>query len=188
MGLDMTVYAVDFDVPKLDYDVGNPRLDDDDYWDSLPEATDPQWYKDGVEELYYWRMHADLHGFISNLYEYKGGLEMLHGFMDMTGFRLDEEDLDAIEQALLGSGLPFTNGAYFRADKHTKHGAGWYDNRLVTRPVELVSIDAMYSGANICAECHSQWAPFWRESTLEFLDKARQALSNGKKLIYRASW
>lgn len=62
------------------------------------------------EELYYWRKHHDLHGWMENLYRGKGG--------DAESFNcipveLTLDDLDDLQQALLDDNLPRTQGFFF---------------------------------------------------------------------------
>ena len=62
------------------------------------------------EELYYWRKHHDLHGWMENLYRGKGG--------DAESFncipvQLTLDDLDDLQQAILDDNLPRTSGFFF---------------------------------------------------------------------------
>jgi len=63
-----------------------------------------------AESLYYWRKHPNLHGWMEALYRAKGG-----GCDDfnLAPVRIDEADLDALEEAVIGNGLPFTTGFFF---------------------------------------------------------------------------
>lgn len=63
-----------------------------------------------VEEIYYWRKHPDLHGWMEALYRQKGGAEEA---FNCTPVRLREADLDALEVAVRGQQLPLTRGYFF---------------------------------------------------------------------------
>lgn len=60
-------------------------------------------------EIHYWRKHHDLHGWMENLYMEKGGQEEFN----CKPVRLTEEDLDQLEQDILGNNLPETTGFFF---------------------------------------------------------------------------
>ena len=60
-------------------------------------------------ELFYWRKHHDLHGWMKNLYESKGGD---HEF-NCIPVRLTLEDLASLEQDLMANKLPTTIGFFF---------------------------------------------------------------------------
>lgn len=61
------------------------------------------------DELYYWRKHHDLHGFMENLYRRNGGVKTFN----CERVRLTEEDLDELEETLLQNNLPETTGFFF---------------------------------------------------------------------------
>lgn len=75
------------------------------------------------EELAYWRKHPNLQGWMENLWESKGkpGLPEDHT-SDMMGdfncipVELNSDDLDDLEDAVRGSGLPSTTGFFFGSD------------------------------------------------------------------------
>jgi hypothetical protein len=81
------------------------------------------------EELAYWRKHPNLQGWMQNLWENKGrpGLtednsgNMLGDF-NCIPVELNKEDLDDLEDAIHGSGLPDTVGFFFgsNSDDHYK--------------------------------------------------------------------
>lgn len=62
------------------------------------------------EELFYWRKHHDLHGWMENLYRNKGGTEESFNCIPV---RLTMEDLDRLEKDVLGYELPETTGFFF---------------------------------------------------------------------------
>jgi hypothetical protein len=62
------------------------------------------------EEIHYWRKHPNLHGWMQNLYDAKGGTSP-----DFNGdcVTLDSEDLDNLEQDIKDGNLPDTSGFFF---------------------------------------------------------------------------
>ena len=75
------------------------------------------------EELAYWRKHPNLQGWMENLWESKGrpGRREDEDGMGMSEFNcipleLTREDLDDLEDAVSGSGLPETVGFFFGSD------------------------------------------------------------------------
>lgn len=76
------------------------------------------------EELAYWRKHPNLQGWMENLWEAKGkpGLDDANmGGNGMSDFNcipleLNSDDLDDLEDAVRGSGLPSTVGFFFGDD------------------------------------------------------------------------
>ena len=92
MGLDMYAYAVD---PK--------ECENFDEFSCKFKGE----YK--PDEIYYWRKHHDLHGWMENLYRSKGGLEEFNCQKVM----LTVDDLNELEKALISKGLPSTTGFFF---------------------------------------------------------------------------
>ena len=90
MGLDMYAFTTNFK-PKTPVDF---RIADD-------VAT---------KELYYWRKHPNLHGWMEQLYRSKGGVNS-----DFNGdtVTLTLADLDALEAAVRENQLPETTGFFF---------------------------------------------------------------------------
>ena len=62
-----------------------------------------------VEELAYWRKHPHLQGFMEHLYAEKGG----EGEFNCVDVELTLEDIDDLETAVKGGGLPETGGFFF---------------------------------------------------------------------------
>jgi hypothetical protein len=95
-------------------------------------------------ELHYWRKHPNLHGWIQNLYDAKGGTSS-----DFNGdcVILDSEDLDNLEEDIKGGNLPDTSGFFF--------GQSDPDSDL---------------------------------DDLEFVQKARNEIANGKTVYYTSWW
>lgn len=92
MGLDMFAYAVNLEDAIGDFDIAKDE-------DRVMKT----------EELYYWRKHHDLHGWMEALYRKKGG----QGEFNCCALRLTEEDLDALESDVTRQLLPETTGFFF---------------------------------------------------------------------------
>lgn len=63
-----------------------------------------------VRELHYWRKHPNLHGWMQKLYYEKGGKAESFNCVPVV---LSTEDLDRLETAIRGKGLPHTAGFFF---------------------------------------------------------------------------
>ena len=63
-----------------------------------------------VTEMYYWRKHHDLHGWMERLYYKKGGEA---SSFNCVPIRLTEEDLLALELDIKSNHLPATTGFFF---------------------------------------------------------------------------
>ena len=87
MGLDMYAGVTDQDIPAVDF--GEPK----------------SW-----SELYYWRKHPNLHGWMEQLYRSKGGEAEQ---FNCVAVRIDPCDLDALELAINDNRLPQTHGFFF---------------------------------------------------------------------------
>ena len=94
MGLDMFVWRV----------AANDAIDD------LTIRSEEDGRERELEEVFYWRKHHDLHGWMENLYRDKGG--KCESF-NCVPVRLHERDLDALQTDLLNSALPQTTGFFF---------------------------------------------------------------------------
>jgi hypothetical protein len=89
MGLDMYAYSTKAQ-PKTEIDFSTTNF----------EQT----------ELHYWRKHPNLHGWMQNLYDAKGGTsDSFNGDCVV----LDSEDLDNLEQDIKDGNLPDTSGFFF---------------------------------------------------------------------------
>ena len=110
MGLDMYAWAVDPSKLKSVDDIcpGEFKL-------ARPRSL----YK--PDEIHYWRKHHDLHGWMQRLYDNKGGTDVFN----CIKVRLEEEDLDQLEQDVINNKLPKTNGFLFGnhpSDEETMNG------------------------------------------------------------------
>lgn len=63
-----------------------------------------------IEEIAYWRKHPDLHGWMKDLYQKKGGTEASFNGDPLV---LTEEDLDELKITVLTGKLPSTTGFFF---------------------------------------------------------------------------
>ena len=63
-----------------------------------------------VEELFYWRKHHDLHGWMENLYREKGGTK---DSFNCVKVRLTKEDLERLAADVMANKLPVTTGFFF---------------------------------------------------------------------------
>ena len=89
MGLDMYAYSTKAQ-PKTEIDFSTKNFE--------------------PEELHYWRKHPNLHGWMQNLYDAKGGTsDSFNGDCVV----LDSEDLDNLEQDIKDGNLPDTSGFFF---------------------------------------------------------------------------
>ena len=62
-----------------------------------------------ITQIFYWRKHPNLHGWMERLYEAKGGSQNFN----CVPVRLNAADLDALEQAVRHKALPETSGFFF---------------------------------------------------------------------------
>jgi hypothetical protein len=121
MGLDMYAFTTNENVPAVDF----------------PNPAD-------AAELFYWRKHPNLHGWMEALYRTKGGVD---DDFNVAAVRLDATDLDALEKAVMSDALPETAGFFF--------------------------------GESSAED---------KESDLQFIPKAREAIAGGKRVFYTSWW
>jgi hypothetical protein len=62
------------------------------------------------KEIMYWRKHPNLHGWMKNLYEDKGGTEE---DFNCDNVELTKKDLTSLKKAIKEGGLPSTEGFFF---------------------------------------------------------------------------
>lgn len=91
MGLDMYVYTVKEENATQDTDL---------------TITEENIYHD----LWYWRKHPNLHGWMENLYYIKGGKSEE---FNCASLRLTFEDLLALKEFIMDGALPETSGFFF---------------------------------------------------------------------------
>ena len=63
-----------------------------------------------LNEIFYWRKHHDLHGWMNDLYRSRGGKAESFNCIPI---RLYEDDLDALEKDIKANALPKTSGFFF---------------------------------------------------------------------------
>jgi hypothetical protein len=96
LGLDMSVYAVS---------ANQVREEDKD-----KEVDFSPYYEEGHTEIWYWRKHPNLHGWMENMYQRKGGtIEEFNG----VPVKLTERDLMRLEKEIKERTLPNTSGFFF---------------------------------------------------------------------------
>jgi hypothetical protein len=95
MGLDMYVYAV-----------SSNRVREE---DKDKEVDFQTYYEEGHTEIWYWRKHPNLHGWMENLYRSKGGTEEFN----YVPVKLTEHDLMRLEKEIKERTLPNTSGFFF---------------------------------------------------------------------------
>ena len=99
MGLDMYAWAV----PE-DWAV------DDETILKEGEGTRPEGEDGRLNEIFYWRKHHDLHGWVENLYRDRGGAAKSFNCVQV---RLYPHNLDRLEVDIRASMLPQTSGFFF---------------------------------------------------------------------------
>lgn len=65
---------------------------------------------DDATELYYWRKHPNLHGWMQKLYLAKGGTAPSFNCVPV---QLEPEDLERLEADIRAQKLPYTDGFFF---------------------------------------------------------------------------
>ena len=128
--------------------------------------------QDGEEEsLADWRKHNRLHGWMEDLWEqkgrpYNGNLDDLGGGLgsdfNCVPVELTLEDLDQLEADINKKVLPETGGFFFGGDSFE-----WTDEDGNKLP------EGDY---------------YYKETDLQFIEDARKAISNGKKVFYNSWW
>ena len=93
MGLDMYVW----------------RVKSTDVVDQFTIAEDTENGGSKAEEIFYWRKHHDLHGWMENLYKSKGGTDVFN----CRKVQLSLEDLDRLQRDVALNKLPQTQGFFF---------------------------------------------------------------------------
>lgn len=73
-------------------------------------ATQVDFKVEEARELYYWRKHPNLHGWMRELYYDKGGAAESFNCVPVV---LTVEDLDRLEAAIHARSLPDTKGFFF---------------------------------------------------------------------------
>lgn len=93
-------------------------------------------------ELFYWRKHYDLHGWMKDLYYSRGG-DVSEQF-NCVKLRLYPEDLDALELDIIENNLPATQGFFFGVD-YSDEGSREYDLSFIKKArMEILDGRAVY--------------------------------------------
>ena len=121
------------------------------------------------EEIAYWRKHNRLHGWMEKLWELKGRPNFTEGVdeqpmgdFNCVPVELGLSDLEQLEAVIVNKAMPETGGFFFGHDSFD-----WEDE-----------------DGNPLAEGEY----YYKESDLEFIEKARTAISDGKKVYYNSWW
>ena len=134
----------------------------DQYAYATPKGTDEQ------EELAYWRKHNRLQGWMERLWEDKGRPfdgqldENPMGDFNCVPVELTLSDLEQLEAHVEDKALPETGGFFFGSDSF-----GW------------TTEDGEEYGEN---DYH------YKQDDLQFIEKARKAIEEGKKVFYNCGW
>ena len=100
MGLDMYAYVATKAGQQKEYYEGCELQEDGGYTNS--KITQPR-------EIAYWRKHPNLHGWMQQLWEFKGNSGEFNG----DELELTWEDLDVLEEVVKSNNLPGTSGFFF---------------------------------------------------------------------------
>jgi len=119
------------------------------------------------EELFYWRKHNRLHGWMEQLWEDKGrphfnDIENPLGDFNCQPVELTESDIEQLEAHVTNKALPETGGFFFGDDSFE-----WTDD-----------------DGNPPAEGDY----YYKEDDVKFITLARKALQEGKKVFYDSWW
>ena len=110
-----------------------------------------------------WRKHNRLHGWMEQLYVNKGNELVDEGFgsdFNCVELEVTESDLEQLEAHVEGKDLPETGGFFFGDDSYS------YEDE-----------DSNFTGGY-----------FHKSIDLEFIEKGREAIADGKKVYYNSWW
>tara|TARA_R100001594_G_C3907786_1_gene232526 strand:- start:46 stop:444 length:399 start_codon:yes stop_codon:yes gene_type:complete len=120
---------------------------------------------DDREELFYWRKHNRLHGWMEQLWKDKGSphndLENPSKDFNCCPVELNLSDIEQLEAHVENKALPETGGFFFGNDSFA-----WTDD-----------------DGNEFTEGY-----YYKEDDLKFIALARKALQEGKKVFYDSWW
>lgn len=111
----------------------------------IKRRTDFQVDEKDINQIFQWRKHPNLHGWMENLYYRKGGKS--DSFNCVT-LRLDLKDLKELELAIREHSLPLTEGFFFGQSENSEDQIK-RDLQFVQKAMELV-----YEGKDIF---YSSW-------------------------------
>ena len=110
MGLDQ--YAVSFPSKAVVIRVGKKKITIEEY-DPQVDFKQPE----EATEIFRWRKHPSIQGWMEKLYYDKGGIE---GVFNCVPVRLTMDDLNKLERDIKGNRLPETEGFFFGKDDGTE--------------------------------------------------------------------
>jgi len=131
--------------------------------DQYAYATDSREAEEQIE-IAYWRKHNRLQGWMEQLWEDKGRPNFTEadsqamGDFNCVPLEITEDDLEALEADVCEKTMPETVGFFFGDDS--------------------------YSWENEEGEEHKGKDYFHKEADLDFIERAREQINNGKKVFY----
>ena len=133
----------------------------DQYAYATPQGTEAQ------EELAYWRKHNRLQGWMEQLWEDKGrpnfdDLANPMGDFNCQPVELTLSDIEQLEAHIVDKALPETGGFFFGDDSYA-----WENEEGSSFPE---------------GDYH------YKETDLQFIEDARKAIEEGKKVYYNCWW
>lgn len=100
--------------------------------------------EDGSISLAEWRKHPNLQGWMERLWRSKGG----EGEFNCVGVELDREDLESLQDFVVGGDLPETTGLFFGGDSDERYKE--QDLTFIEEALELIE-------AGYTVEYNSWW-------------------------------
>jgi len=94
-----------------------------------------------VEEMFYWRKHHDLHGWMERLYRLKGGTKESFNCVPV---QLSMVDLNALENDVLNNLLPKTQGFFFGTNPPDDYSKNQDMEFIAKAKVAISEGDAVY--------------------------------------------
>jgi hypothetical protein len=94
-----------------------------------------------VEEMFYWRKHHDLHGWMERLYRAKGGTKES---FNCVSVRLTMDDLQLLENDVLANKLPETQGFFFGTNPPDDYSKNQDMEFIAKAKVAISEGDAIY--------------------------------------------
>ena len=92
------------------------------------------------KDVFYWRKHNRLQGWMEELYRRKGGTEEFN----CVEVELTFEDIDQLEAAILNKDLPETGGFFFGSDSYSDYEDEQYgykneDIKFISKAKEILN-------------------------------------------------
>jgi len=124
MGLDMYAWRVKAEDAISDFEIARNEED-----------------STKVEEMFYWRKHHDLHGWMERLYRAKGGTKESFNCVPV---QLSMADLNALENDVLNNLLPETQGFFFGTNPPDDYSKNQDMEFIGKAKVAIAAGDAVY--------------------------------------------